>query len=139
VQEKMFSNRKGVANTRLNMMDDEGNGPGTLKSIGILLIMVLFLGTGLAPMMGGGDRDLSIADSVVTRQDVPGKLKNYESSQDRLSRATIQEKLSAVPVFYLSEGGNMKTDVFLSYQEASDAAAGKDGVSMRVTSLDQVM
>ena len=135
----MFSNRKGVANTRLNMMDDEGNGPGTLKSIGILLIMVLFLGTGLAPMMGGGDRDLSIADSVVTRQDVPGKLKNYESSQDRLSRATIQEKLSAVPVFYLSEGGNMKTDVFLSYQEASDAAAGKDGVSMRVTSLDQVM
>ncbi|CAJ1966889.1 unnamed protein product [Cylindrotheca closterium] len=121
------------------MMDDEGNGPGTLTSIGILLIMILFVGTGLAPMMGGGDRDLSIADSVVTRQDSPQKLKNYESTQDRLSRATIQEKLSAVPVFYLSEGGNMQTDIFLSYQEANDVAAGKNGVSVKVTSLDQVM
>lgn len=120
-------------------MDDEGDGPGTLTSIGILLIMILFVGTGLAPMMGVGDRDLSIADSVVTRQDTPQKLKNYESSQDRLSRATIQEKLSAVPVFYLSERGNMLTDVFLSFQDATDVAGGKDGVSVKVTSLDQVM
>ena len=132
-------NRVRATNTRLNMMDDEGEGPGLLTSIGIVLIMILFVVTGLAPEFAGGDRDLSIADSVVTRQDAPQKLQNFESSQDRLSRATIQEKLSAVPVFYLSEGGNMQTDIFLSYQEAAEAASGKDGVSVKVTSLDQVM
>lgn len=137
IQEK--GERAGVAKTRLNMMDEEGNGPGLLTSIGIVLIMIIFVGSAFVPLMGGGDRDLSIADSVVTRQDAPQKLKNYESSQDRLSRATIQEKLSAVPVFYLSEGGNMQTDIFLSYQQAADAATGKEGVSVKVTSLDQVM
>jgi hypothetical protein len=72
--------------------DDEG--PGPLVSLGILLIMILFVGSGLLPLLDGGGRDLSIADSVVTRQDAPKKLQNFESTQDRLSRASIQEKLS---------------------------------------------
>lgn len=120
-------------------MASDNEGPGALTSIGILTIMLLFVGTGLLPLLDGGGKDLSIADSVVTRQDAPQKLQNFESSQDRLSRATIQEKLSAIPVFYLSEGGNMQTDVYLSYAEAADAASSKGSVSVKATSLDQVM
>jgi hypothetical protein len=121
-------------------MADDNEGPGPLTTIGILVIMILFVGSGLLPLLaGGGDKDLSIADSVVTRQDTPQKLKNFESTQDRLSRATIQEKLSAIPVFYLSEKGSMQTDIYLSYPEAQDAASGKAAVSVKATSLDQVM
>jgi hypothetical protein len=125
----------GSSCSKLAMARD-GEGPGTLTSIGILLIMVLFVGTGLLPLLDGGGKDLSIADSVVTRQDAPGKLQNFESKGDRLSRATIQEKLSSIPVFYLSEGGTMKTDIYLSYADAVDAAGG---ASVKATSLDQVM
>lgn len=129
----------GSTSSNLSMARDD-EGPGLLASIGILLIMIIFVGTGLLPLMdGGGDRDLSIADSVVTRQDVPTKLQNFESKQDRLSRATIQEKLSSLPVFYISEGGSMKTDLYLSYADAVDAASGINGASVKVTSLDQVM
>ena len=120
--------------------DDEG--PGLLTSIGIGFIILLFVATGFAPLMqggggGGGDRDLSISDSVVTRQDKPGKLENFESKQDRLSRAMIQEKLSSIPVFYLSEGGTMKSDIYLSYVDAKEVAGA--GVTIKATSLDQVM
>lgn len=116
--------------------DDEG--PGLLASIGIGLFIILFAVTGLMPTFeGGGDRDLSIADSVVTKQDLPGKLQNFESKQDSLSRATIQEKLSAIPIFYLSEGDSMKTDIYLSYNDAIEAAG--EGVTVKATSLDQVM
>jgi hypothetical protein len=118
--------------------DDEG--PGLMTKIGIGFIILLFVATGLLPLMqggGGGDRDLSISDSVVTRQDKPGKLEYFESKQDRLSRATIQEKLSSIPVSYLSEGGNMKSDIYLSYVDAKEAAGA--GVTIKATSLDQVM
>lgn len=129
----------GSTCSKLSMAQDE-EGPGILVSTGILLIMILFVATGLMPMLDGGGRDLSIADSVVTRQDAPGKLENFESKQDRLSRATIQEKLSAVPVFYISEGGTMKTDIYVSYTDATaEAAKFGGGSSVKATSLDQVM
>lgn len=120
-------------------MAADNEGPGPLVSLGILFIMVLFVGSGLLPLLDGGGRDLSIADSVVTRQDAPQKLKNYEFSQDRLSRASIQEKLSAIPVFYLSKGGEMETNIYMSYVEANEAAANNEGVTVKATSLDQVM
>jgi hypothetical protein len=127
-----------TVDTSLHMAADN-EGPGPLTTIGILVIMILFVGSGLLPLLDGGGKDLSIADSVVTRQDAPQKMQNFESTQDRLSRATIQEKLSAIPVFYLSEGGSMQTDIYLSYPEAQDAASGKAAVSVKATSLDQVM
>eukprot|EP00980_Cylindrotheca_fusiformis_P005002 scaffold1062_cov130-Cylindrotheca_fusiformis.AAC.8 len=122
--------------SRLGMASDN-DGPGALTSLGIVTAMILFVGSGLLPILDGGGRDLSIADSVVTRQDAPQKLQSFESSQDRLSRATIQEKLSSIPVFYLSEGGTMQSNIYLSYSEATDAASGKADV--KATSLDQVM
>jgi hypothetical protein len=121
-------------------MAEEEEGPGLLVSVGIIFIMIIFFGSSLLPMLeGGGGRDLSIADSLVTRQDAPGKLENFESKQDRLSRATIQEKLSAIPVFYVTEGGTMKTDMYLSVADATAAAASVEGASVKATSLDQVM
>ena len=128
----------GYSSSRLSMARED-EGPGLLASIGIVIIMILFVGTGLFPLVDGGGKDLSIADSVVTRQDAPGKLENFESKQDRLSRAAIQEKLSALPVFYLSEGGTMKTDLYLSYSDAIEAVSGAKGVAVKATSLDQVM
>jgi hypothetical protein len=118
-------------------MADDDEGPGTLTAVGILLIMALFVGSAILPLLEGGGKDLSIADSVVTRQDIPGKLQTFESKQDSLSRATIQGKLSAVPVFYLSDGTSMKSDIYLSYADAQEAANG--GATVKATSLDQVM
>jgi len=123
-------------------MVQEDDGPGLLTQIGIGIIMILFVGTGLLPLLdGGGGRDLSIADSVVTQQDAPGKLQNFESKQDRLSRATIQEKLSGVPVFYLVDGsGSMSTNIYVSYSDAKTATDETAGTSaVKATSLDQVM
>ncbi len=124
----------------LSMADDD-DGPGPLVQVGILLIMILFLGTGLLPLMDGGGRDLSIADSVVTQQDIPGKLQNnIESNQDRLSRATIQEKLSGIPVFYLTDSnGSMGANIYIAYEDAKVAADETGGTIVKATSLDQVM
>jgi hypothetical protein len=121
------------------MARDEG--PGLATQIGILVIMGLFVATGLFPLLDGGGRDLSIADSVVTQQDAPGKLRNFESKQDRLSRATIQEKLSGIPVFYLVDRlGNMGTNIYVSYDDAAvEAREAPSGTSVKATSLDQVM
>jgi hypothetical protein len=125
------------------MANSNDEGPGLLTQLALGFIILIFLFTSIAPsfMEGGGDRDLSIADSVVTRQDLPGKLAGFESTQDRLSRSTIQEKLSALPVFYLaSSDGTMKTDVYISYTDAVEAASkATGGVSVKATSLDQVL
>lgn len=124
------------------MANSNDEGPGLLTQVALGFIILIFLFTSIAPsfMEGGGDRDLSIADSVVTRQDLPGKLAGFESTQDRLSRSTIQEKLSSLPVFYLaSSDGTMKTDVYISYADAEEAASKATGVSVKATSLDQVL
>lgn len=134
-----FVSHRSSSMSSLWMVDND-DGPGPLVQVGILLIMVLFVGTGLLPLMDGGGRDLSIADSVVTQQDVPGKLQNFESNQDRLSRATIQEKLSGIPVFYLVDSnGSMGTSIYLAYDDAKAAADESTGTVVKATSLDQVM
>ena len=132
--------------TRLQMAfgnDGEGNGPGPLASFGILLVMLLFVGSGLLPILDGGGQDLSIADSVVTttstsRQQERSSTNADANNNDRLSRSTIQGKLSSIPVFYVANSdGKMETDIYFSYAEASAAASGSS--SVKVTSLDQVM
>jgi hypothetical protein len=85
--------------SRLFQSQNNDQGPGDImKQIGIGFIILIFVASGVLPMMqGGGDRDLSIADSVVSQQDVPGKLAGFENKSDRLSRGTIQEKISVSP------------------------------------------
>ena len=127
----------------LFMVGDD-DGPGPLVQVGILLIMILFVGTGLLPLMdGGGGKDLSIADSVVTQQDANSArvARNIENNQDRLSRATIQEKLSGIPVFYLvdSSSGSMGTNIYLAFNDAKIMADETPGTTIKATSLDQVM
>ncbi|CAB9515659.1 expressed unknown protein [Seminavis robusta] len=130
----------GTINTQLSMSSNDEGGGGGLQGILFSLlgatIILLFVGTSFLPMMDGGGRDLSIADSVVTKQDAPEKLKNYEATGDRLSRSSIQEKLNTVPVFYLVDKENvMGTNIFMSYQDASDAAGL---LTVKATTLDQV-
>lgn len=122
----------------LAMALDDDEGPGLLTQVGIVLIMLLFLVTGLLPYLDGGGKDLSIADSVVT-QDASAKIQTVENKQDALSRANIQEKLSGIPVFYLSDSqGSMGTTIYLSYADAKVAGDGA-GMAVKATSLDQVM
>lgn len=125
--------------TKLYMAGDGGGGglKGALFSLLGVGLIVLYVGTNFLPMMaGGGGRDLSIADSVVTRQDAPGKLQNNEFKGDRLSRSSIQEKLNTVPVFYLvNSDGEMDADIYMSYADAKDAAGSK---TVKATTLDQV-
>lgn len=85
--------------SQLFLSQNNDQGPDDImKKIGVGFITLIFIASGLAPMMqGGGDRDLSIADSVVSQQDVPGKLAGFENKSDRLSRGTIQEKISVSP------------------------------------------
>jgi len=127
-----------VSSTSLWMVREEG-GPGVVTQIGIVIIMILFVATGIFPMLDGGGRDFTIADSVVTQQDAPGKLQNFASKQDRLSRATIQEKLSGIPVFYAVDGnGNLKgTDFYVSYEDVVTTEGSE--TTIKATSLDQIM
>ena len=126
--------------------DNEGSG-GTGLRITAAVLFLIFVAGSLIPLAGtfGMKGNMSIADSVVTRQDVPGKLQNFESKQYSLSRSAIQEKLNAVPVFYIATAGDdgsttMSTDIYLSFEDAKAANAGLSSSSVvKGTTLDQVM
>jgi hypothetical protein len=141
----------------MSQQDDEsGSSLGT--TIGLTFILILFLAGSILPLFdssgGMGNRNLSISDSIVTRQQqqdvvVPGRVVNVGNVKDQLSRAAIQEKLSTIPVFYLATkggGGNgsgdstimASTDIYLSYEEAKEVASSSSSI-VKVTSLDQVM
>jgi hypothetical protein len=139
------SSASSLVSTKMTKGDDEGSGgmSGTSITAGILFLIfaigaVLPLVGTLDMVKGGG---MSIADSVVTRQDAPGKLQNVEKKEFSLSRSAIQEKLNAIPVFYIATSdNNMSTDIFLSYEDANKAAAGSStGTIVKGTTLDQVM
>jgi hypothetical protein len=136
-----FISYRSVASS-LAMLDDEEEGPGLAMQIGIVLIGLLFVVTSALPYLDGGGRDLSIADSVVT-QDASSSTKVervVENKGDSLSRANIQEKLSGIPVFYLSDNqGSMgTTNIYISYTDAK-VAADETRTVVKATSLDQVM
>jgi hypothetical protein len=121
--------------------DDDGPGLGTRIVAGLLLVIFVagsLLPPLLSPMSGGGSRDLSIADSVVT---TTGNKPTMESPSDRLSRATIQEKLNSIPVFYITSSGTLSTtDFYTSYEDAKEVAASKGMDStVKATTLDQVL
>jgi hypothetical protein len=140
IQHSLATTTTKPLTTTLHMAQNEG--PGILPTLGLAAIILIFVGTSFLPLLDAGgngvSRNLSIADSVVTKQDNPEKFKNYENKFDRLSRATIQEKLNAVPVFYLVDNndGSIKSDIFLSFEDATDAAKGE---TVKATTLDQVM
>lgn len=127
--------------TELRMSNEEGGSgglQGVLVSLFGALVIILFVGSSFLPMLGGAQRDLSISDSVVTKQDAPGKLENYEFKGDRLSRSTIQEKLNAVPVFILVDKESvMNSNIYMSYEDAKEAADASS-LTVKATTLDQV-
>mmetsp|Transcript_10585 Transcript_10585/g.25491 ORF Transcript_10585/g.25491 Transcript_10585/m.25491 type:complete len:351 (-) Transcript_10585:400-1452(-) len=132
-------------NTRLLMANDEGQGGGSTSIIAGILLLIFVAGS-VVPILGtfGMKGEMSIADSVVTRQDAPEKLQNFESKQYSLSRSAIQEKLNSVPVFYIATTGDdgyttMGTDIYMSYDDAKAASAGPSSSSVKGTTLDQVM
>lgn len=108
------------------------------------VLLAVFVAGSLLPLAGTIDlKPAPIADSVVTRQDVPGR-QNLENKQFALSRSAIQEKLNSVPVFYVATTGSdgsaeMSTDIYLSYQDAKEASDGVSSSTVKGTTLDQVM
>ena len=131
--------------TKLYMSDDDNEGPGLVTKIFISGVLLFFVASAFAPLTLFADKqtptDLSLGDSVVTRQD-GNKLKTYQSSFDALSPAVIQEKLSNLPVFFLSTNGGsiIEDNFYLSYDEAENAAAkSSSAVAVKVTTLDQIM
>jgi hypothetical protein len=134
------------SNSKLFMANDEGPG-GTGTSTAAAILFFIFVAGSVLPLAGtfGMKGDMSIADSVTTRQDAPGKLQNFESKQYSMSRSAIQEKLNAVPVFYIataSKDGStstMGTDIYLSFEDANAASAKISSSSVKGTTLDQVM
>jgi len=134
--------------TKLHMADDNNEGPGLGISLFISAVLLYFVASAFAPFLLVAEKpaatDISLGDSVVTRQDGDNKMKNYQSKFDALSPAKIQEKLSNLPVFYLSSndgaGGLGDNNFYLSFNEAESAAAKvSSGKSVKVTTLDQVM
>mmetsp|Transcript_20257 Transcript_20257/g.41739 ORF Transcript_20257/g.41739 Transcript_20257/m.41739 type:complete len:339 (+) Transcript_20257:62-1078(+) len=121
--------------SRLFMANDNEGGTGVGIIAGLLLL--IFVAGSVIPLAGtfGMKGQMSIADSVITKQDTPGKMQ-MESKQFSLSRSAIQEKLNSVPVFYVSKDGTMGTDIYMSYE---DAAAASSGGTIKGTTLDQVM
>eukprot|EP00550_Attheya_septentrionalis_P012243 CAMPEP_0198306168 /NCGR_PEP_ID=MMETSP1449-20131203/58281_1 /TAXON_ID=420275 /ORGANISM="Attheya septentrionalis, Strain CCMP2084" /LENGTH=351 /DNA_ID=CAMNT_0044008717 /DNA_START=36 /DNA_END=1091 /DNA_ORIENTATION=+ len=143
-QNNMVHTQIGRGSNFLKMSSDsDDDGPGIGTIVTIVFFLVVFVGTSLAPMLDAARNsptgDLNLGDSVVTRQDPPGKLKNYENSSDKLSRTKIQEKLNRVPVFYLVSGPNreMQEKIYLSFEDATSAAGS--GATVKCTTLDQVM
>ena len=136
-----------ASTSKLSMVRGDDEGPGTGVSITAALLFLIFVAGSVIPLAGtfGMKGDMSIADSVVTRQDAPGKLQNFESKQYSLSRSAIQEKLNAIPVFYIATAGDdgtstMSTDIYLSFEDAKAANAGLSSSSVvKGTTLDQVM
>ena len=130
--------------SRLHMANDDEGGTGVGIIAGLLLL--IFVAGSVIPLAGtfGMKGQMSIADSVVTKQDAPGKLQGYESKQFSMSRSAIQEKLNSVPVFYVATAGSdgsttMGTDIYMSYEEAVSASSGNPSASVKGTTLDQVM
>lgn len=129
------------AHTTLHM-SSSNQGPGPLTAVIIVGIIAVFIVTGVGPLFDTpGANDLNLGDSVASRQD-SGKVVNYQSDFDKLSRSKIQEKLNRVPVFYLVEGNNEASiasgNIFLSYADATEAAASAS-LKVKATTLDQVM
>jgi hypothetical protein len=115
-------------------MSSNGDGKGALTAAGLIFIIVLFVGGSILPMMGGGGV-APIANSVAGRDEAQQQV--VTNDKYRLSRAAIQEKLNTVPVFYVvGDKGEMETRIFMSYNDAMDAAGGNKAV--KATTLDQV-
>ena len=125
------------SNSQLFMADNNEGGTGVSLIAGVLFF-IFVVGT-LLPFAGTFDTkgQMSIADSVITKQDAPGKLANAERKEFALSRSAIQEKLNSVPVFYIATGDSMGTDIYMSYEDA--IAASGPSSSVKGTTLDQVM
>ena len=140
-----FKSKTTPCDSKLFMANDEGPG-GSSTSIIAGFLLLIFVAGSVLPFVGtfGMKGEMSIADSVVTRQDSPGKLQNFESKQYSLSRSAIQEKLNAVPVFYIAITENdgsttMGTDIYMSFDDANAASARISSSSVKGTTLDQVM
>lgn len=140
-------NLSSIHQTKLYMSDNPDDNTGIVTKIFISFVLLFFAASLFAPLIDFASTsapsatDLRLGDSVVTRQDDGNKLKNYQSKFDALSPAKIQEKLTNLPVFYLSanDGTSMLGDkIYLSFNEAETAAKSSDG-SVKVTTLDQVM
>ena len=137
-----LSTRKSTSQLLMANDDEGGTGVGIIAG----LLLLVFVAGSVLPLVGtfGLKGNMSIADSVVTKQDTPGKLQNLESKQLSLSRSAIQEKLNSVPVFYLATVGSdgstsMGTDIFMSYEDAAVASTNSPSSSVKGTTLDQVM
>lgn len=120
-------------------MSSEGGGGGkaALTTAGLVLVAALFLGGSLLPMvsgMGAMSGTAPVANSVATREQATQQI--VINDKYRLSRAAIQEKLNTVPVFYVvGDKGKMGTKIYLSYNDAMDAAGNQ---VVKATTLDQV-
>jgi hypothetical protein len=116
-------------------------------AIGVLLF---FAASAFAPLIDYASaspsaNDINLGDSVVTRQD-GNKLRGYQSQFDALSPAKVREKLSNLPVFYLSTKDDDGTSVmgernaYLSFRDAENAVRrASPGTSVKATTLDKVM
>jgi len=124
-----LSNRIAVVHPSTQLyMSDEKEGPGLVQSVFISGVLLFFVASAFAPLTLLQDQSpssLSLGDSVVTSQD-GNKLKTYQSKLDALSEAKIQEKLSNIPVFYITDDNNGIGDSFyLSYNQAKNEASDK--------------
>uniref|UniRef100_A0A7S4MIG8 Uncharacterized protein n=1 Tax=Odontella aurita TaxID=265563 RepID=A0A7S4MIG8_9STRA len=134
-------------NNPLGMSRSDDGGPGIVTTIALAGILVIFLGSSVAPFLDSFNSDTSdsvtsqLANTAVTRQD-PDALKQmqYQSKYDRLSRTKIQEKLSGMPAFYLVDGttGEMSGEIYTSYADAKAASEASSSM-VKATTLDQVM
>lgn len=120
----------------------KNEGPGIVAAIFGIGVLFFFAVSAFVPLLEvtstSPTANVGLGHSVVTRQDNGGSLKNYESKFDKLSKARIQEKLSNLPVFYLSNDGKVNERIYFSFTEA-DAASKDLGATVKVTTLDQIL
>ena len=127
-----------------------GGGPGLVTAAFAIGVLLFFAASAFAPLIDYAStspsaNDINLGDSVVTRQD-GNKLRGYQSQFDALSPAKVREKLSNLPVFYLSTNDNDGTsamgerNAYLSFRDAENAVRrASPGTSVKATTLDKVM
>mmetsp|Transcript_14048 Transcript_14048/g.20515 ORF Transcript_14048/g.20515 Transcript_14048/m.20515 type:complete len:366 (+) Transcript_14048:589-1686(+) len=142
-------NHVSSSSSILKMNENDNEGSGLVTTLVLVFIILVFVVSGVAPMLqavspSGGAADMNLGDAVATRQVDGGisSMKNINGGGfEKLSRTKIQQKLNRVPVFFLSDkkDGQMLENIYLSYDDAFSAANELNGISVKCTTLDQVM
>lgn len=122
--------------TALRESDDGGGG---LQTVGAAVLLAFVLGGAILPMVNTASV-MNKVEVVRTEGEGGDAQLVMKNKYPRLSPMRVNDKLAAVPVFYVKAGGakDGSPTFYLSVAEARKAAAAAGGGEVRAATLDEV-